>query len=246
MFYLSECLIIKNENQYLIEHLTRQIQSGIEHFYIFDNNSNISVDTFLNDYPDLKKLCTIENWNNYQNECYAYFIDKYSKETKWCSFTDTDEMYEGNLLALCKEYENKFAVIYFKGLTHGCNNQAFYDSTKTLWERFYSDIITRWFYRKCVVQTEFCERQTAHYTILKPTQFGVAGQPSTVTLHHFFYKSLEEWILKIKRGVILQNEHLVLWHFFIDNQLPKKEINTLLKKYNINFYFHTGHFQKKI
>ena len=61
MYYLTECLIIKNENQRLIEHLKDNAQSGIEHFYIYDNESDVSVETFLkNNAPELLSKCTID------------------------------------------------------------------------------------------------------------------------------------------------------------------------------------------
>ena len=59
-YYLSECLMIKNENQYLHEHIVSDMEAGIDHFYIFDDKSDIPVEKFLSDnHPELLQYCTI-------------------------------------------------------------------------------------------------------------------------------------------------------------------------------------------
>ena len=86
-YYLTECLIIKDENQYLIEHLTQNAKSGIEHFYIYDNYSKESVYDFLNhNAPEFLNKCTINlraTSRNFQEDSYQDYIDIFSKESIW-------------------------------------------------------------------------------------------------------------------------------------------------------------------
>ena len=43
MDYLSLCLICKDENDYLAEWLDYHILMGVERFYIYDNESQVSL-----------------------------------------------------------------------------------------------------------------------------------------------------------------------------------------------------------
>ena len=44
---IAECLLIKNENRYLHEHIINNVRAGIDFFYIYDNNSDEPVKQFL-------------------------------------------------------------------------------------------------------------------------------------------------------------------------------------------------------
>ena len=48
---IAECLLIKNENRYLLEHLAYNAAAGIEHFFIYDNLSDTPVAAFLREMP---------------------------------------------------------------------------------------------------------------------------------------------------------------------------------------------------
>jgi hypothetical protein len=44
---IAECLLIKNENRYLLEHLAYNAAAGVDHFFIYDNLSRTPVADFL-------------------------------------------------------------------------------------------------------------------------------------------------------------------------------------------------------
>lgn len=224
MHYLSECLIIKNENQYLYEHLKTNARAGIDFFYIYDNASTVPVFDYLKETaPELLNICSVERFTaapgceNTQTECYKTFIKNHADETQWAAFIDTDEQFSGNLKNLCKGCESVANLLIFKGLVIGANNKAFYEN-KPLKERFSGDIIKRWGYNKNVVQTRFLIEQSAHKSILKPSNFLTVSYPSDVVLYHYYYKSLEEYIWKIKRGSA-QNTVRRFKNFFDDNKI---------------------------
>ena len=243
MYYLSECLIIKNENQYLLEHINSDVQAGIEHFYIYDNLSDYSVEFFLKENaPNLLKKCTIEIFADEstlrQQNCYAKFLKQHGKETKWIAFTDTDEIFEGDFKTLCKENESEFAGFYFNGIVHGANGHAF-KNNKTLKENFYNDVISSWFYRKSVMQTEFIKIQDIHTTTLNTNKKIIIVKndlKEKVKLHHYFYKSFEEWVLKVLRGSMHNSELYRIWLFFKDNKIDNCEMQQVLSKYNVTLY----------
>lgn len=243
MYYLVECLIIKNENQYLLEHLYKGVQAGIEHFYIYDNLSEIPVSDFLNQ-SDFKEKCTIEIWHNTdqnQLDCYSHFLKKHRKDAKWCAFIDTDEMLEGSLLNLCKQSEN-YLSLKIRQIVHGCNGMVYADYSKTLTERFQSDIAKMQMF-KMVVQLEYLNKQYPHHSYIdteKAKEISIKHWLKVVDwneqcqLHHYFYKSFEEWLQKVKRGnVYAHNRGWLLKTFFNDNEIPDNERDLLLKKYGL-------------
>ena len=237
MHYLSECLLIKNENQYLLEHLNSNVQAGIEHFYIYDNNSDNCVEKFLSDYPELRKRCTIEifpDTEHKQLDCYEHFLNSHRNDSVYCAFVDTDEMFDGDLL---KEISNNGDVYEFRGLIHGCNNQAFYED-KSLKDRFFADKIYRWNYTKCIAKLDNLIKQYPHQSKCKKHD-KIFVAPAFSQLHHYYYKSFEEFVWKIKRGTIQKNTVRWLNTFFQDNTLPDSEVKEVLDKYGIDLKFKT-------
>lgn len=90
-YYLSLCVIIKNED-YLEEFIIYYIANGVEHFYLYDNESDIPLKKRLNK-PIFKKFCTIID---YPGKCcqmpvYNHCIQKTRNETFWLIIVDGDE-----------------------------------------------------------------------------------------------------------------------------------------------------------
>ena len=53
-YYISICLLAKNENNYINEWLKWHIDLGVEHFYIYDNDSDIPlINNIYKDYFSL-------------------------------------------------------------------------------------------------------------------------------------------------------------------------------------------------
>lgn len=117
-YYSSLCLLIKNENEYLKEWLDHHDKIGIEHFYIYDNDSEIPVEQIIKDYKNgyyLNKT-TIIKWNgkfkHMQHECYEHCLLNFGNDTRWLGFVDTDEFMETNenINDLLSEYEEDFCL----------------------------------------------------------------------------------------------------------------------------------------
>lgn len=250
-YYLVECLVIKNENQYLFEHITDNMRAGIEHFYIYDDKSDVPVEEYLkNNYPELTQYCTFNNvcdefWDpefERQTNVYSDFLRTYGPETKWCAFTDTDEIWEGDVPEFLKKNEDKPGFI-FEGLVHGANGHV-WENGKSMKENYYDHIVTRWSYKKLIVQPELVERQQAHVVVFKDhSQEAVYLPECNITLHHYFYRSLEEFVKKVFRGSVNEKLVIQMWMFFIDNKLDQKDVDEVFKKYKVNMMTHSpnGH-----
>lgn len=206
-YYLVECLIIKDENEYLLEHLQRNYAAGIEHFYIYDNESSTPVVDWLQaNAPEWLDKCSItpipDTSNNRQLVAYNTFLNDHAADTTWCAFVDTDEMFVGNLVSLCQENEEQYAGIYFREFTHGDNGHLI-KTEGTQFERFADhDVSLRWPTYKCLVQTNKVERQYPHKAEFKnkSSKVKIMGYHQSPTLHHFITRSWEEYQNKQKRG----------------------------------------------
>jgi len=244
MYYLSECLIIKNENQYLTEHLTENVRSGIEHFFIYDNYSDKPVSEFIaENIPHLADRCTVELFPTTrltQVDCYAHFLSQHRDDTKWCAYIDTDEMLEGDLAKLCRDHEDILTLSLIQTM-HGANGQAYADFSKTLTERFKSHILQRQFMCKCVAQTQYVQKQFPHHTDLKDAYKFPRSKwlkffkddNGICKLHHYYYRSFEEWLQKVNRGNVLSDFGDYVSRFFVENSIPDADRDYLLKKYGL-------------
>lgn len=258
MHYLSECLIIKNENQYLLEHLKKNYQGGIEFFYIYDNESDQPVEEFLKtnapEWLDKGKIEVFLRTEKIQIDCYDKFLKDHRDETKWCAFFDTDEMIEGDLKKLCKEHENYLTLDIYQ-IMHGSNGVIYADYSKTLTEQFKDHVLKQRHMIKCVSQVKYVKQQINHHSFVDtslareisiPTEFWNKRFKSdeikeVVQLHHYFQKSFEEWCIKLKRGNITCSKESSGWplnlYFIENNKIPEKDLNFLLDKYDLTMDF---------
>jgi len=90
-YFLSLCCIIKNE-RYLEEFIMYYRLLGVEHFYIYDNESTQKISDRLNN-PYFKKMCTIINFPGKVQQLNAYndCLKNYGNQTKWLIIVDGDE-----------------------------------------------------------------------------------------------------------------------------------------------------------
>ena len=125
---------------------------------------------------------------------------------------------------------------------HGANGQAYADYSKTMTERFQEHVVN-FPMVKMVVKMKYLDKQFPHHSylndeaIVKDLQFWMKDVTwnETCQLHHYFYKSFEEWLIKIaKRGSVISSFNWELNKFFEENTIPEKDKIELLKKYNIS------------
>lgn len=119
-YNVSICAIFKNEASYLKEWIEFNHIVGIDHFYMYNNNSEDNYLEILQPYID-SGLVTLVEWpyNQKQMESYKDCIDKFSKETKWIGFIDIDEFIipksTDNVYDFLKDFEKRGSVnIYWR------------------------------------------------------------------------------------------------------------------------------------
>ena len=101
IYNLSLCSIFKNEAPFLVEWLEYHLLIGVDHFYLYNNNSTDEFKLKLAPYID-KGIVTLVDWpdNPGQLSSYKHWYQNYRHDTKWVSFLDLDEF-------ICPRYNNK-------------------------------------------------------------------------------------------------------------------------------------------
>ena len=129
----SVCLLIKDENDFLEEWLDNYWNIGVEHFYIYDNNSKIPVKETISKIKDgfYVNKCDVILFTEYkhmQYDCYKNCLINYGQESRWIGFLDTDEFVEftdgtTDIKDFLKEFESNLGV-WIPWETYGANGHV--------------------------------------------------------------------------------------------------------------------------
>jgi len=89
---LSVVLIIKDEGKYILEWLEYHLMAGVQHFYIYDNESTDDTKKLLREYIDAGVI-TYHYWpgKKQQLPAYNHAIENYKNDTEYMAFIDADE-----------------------------------------------------------------------------------------------------------------------------------------------------------
>lgn len=150
-YKVSICAIFKNEAIYLKEWIEYHKIVGIEHFYLYNNNSEDDYQSVLKPYIN-EGVVTLVQWphNQAQMQAYKNGVEQFSKETEWLSFIDIDEFIvpvaTENIYEFLKPFQKNRPVVlaYWKmfgtsgKITRNLDNLITEDLTVT-WDKF-SDI----------------------------------------------------------------------------------------------------------
>jgi len=221
MYELALCCIVKDENEYLEEWISYHLKIGVQHFFIYDNESKIPVHKTL-ETLGLLQYVTVSNIYGKAKQIKAYndCLTRYRKSCKWIGFIDVDEFIvpkstNGDLIGLLKEFE-QFGGLGMNWLVFGSNghvkrtNQPQLQSFLLRSEENFS--VNR--HVKMIVQTKFVNRSTgAHsfsflgsYCCVNENFVPISGSYSDISvgkvqLNHYYCRSLEEYYDKIERGL---------------------------------------------
>lgn len=86
------CAIFKNEAKYLYEWLSYHDAVGVDHFFLYNNNSVDAYLDVLRSWPDQSKI-TLIDWPEVpgQTSAYRHMLDTHRNDSAWCAFIDLDE-----------------------------------------------------------------------------------------------------------------------------------------------------------
>ena len=224
-YYCSLCLITRDENEYLEEWLRWHILQGVEHFYIYDHGSKQPVREQVEGLgEEIAGKVTVIDWSgshrDAQPDAYNDCLARFRGESRWIGFIDTDEQIEvktgQTLPQFLKGYE-EYAGVFAVWVTYGACGQV-KKLPGLLRERFTRpDHCCEWndCAGKVIVQPVYMERMVIHNGKAREG-FAVADEhgreieeyhttsqhPTTdyICVNHYYTKSYEEWLNKLRRG----------------------------------------------
>ena len=108
-YNVSICTIFKNEAPYLKEWIEFHRIVGVDHFYLYNNNSEDEFRDILAPYLSAG-IATLVEWprNQAQMEAYWHCVDHYRTETRWLGFIDIDEFVVPRKMDTIYEFLQKF------------------------------------------------------------------------------------------------------------------------------------------
>tara|TARA_B100000073_G_C23682635_1_gene553163 strand:+ start:551 stop:1339 length:789 start_codon:yes stop_codon:yes gene_type:complete len=216
-YFLSLCCIIKDEDN-IEEFITHHRILGVEHFYIYDNESKIPLKERL-DKKYFKDICTIYDFPGKakQLEAYNNCVNKVKNITKWLIIIDGDEFILPkkcfSLRDFLKDYENYHGIginwVMFGSSFHNEKQDGFLidkyrycegsqnQHIKPIIKPNYVKLpITNMHYIETIDKTKNVD---AHKRIINGP-FNTNPTIDKIQINHYWGKSYQDMEEKIKRG----------------------------------------------
>lgn len=218
-YFLSILTAVRDENEYLKEWLDYHISMGVDHFYIYDNESIAPIYEYLQsiEYEHIDRV-TVIPWKTTvytQQDTCNHWLKTYGEETKWFICMDVDEFVK------IKEGQDKTLIEFL-------NDNSAYSSIKCKWKHFTADgrvektdepVMERF-----TTETDWSDwkqggkyfaqsNRVSHFISYVPQvrlnmqtlDFNSQIISDFYQLNHYFTKSYEEYLEKLRRGSVNPN-----------------------------------------
>lgn len=158
-YEVSLCLIFNNEAPFLKEWIDYHLTVGVQHFYLYNNNSTDNYKTVIDSYIQ-KGIITLIDWpyQQAQMRAYQHCYENFRHETKWISFLDADEF-------ICPKYKltiqewledfSKFPAVNIQWLIFGTNGLTEHDFSKNVIEQYHLAWNDFYYHGKCIINTRY-------------------------------------------------------------------------------------------
>ena len=158
-YQISLCLIFKNEAPFLKEWLDYHLTVGVDHFYLYNNNSDDDFMRVLKPYID-GNIVTLIEWpyNHSQFKAYKHCYESYRNETNWISFLDADEFVVPKYVDTIGEWLqkfNKYHAVNIHWLMFCTGGVLEHDYNKNVIEQYHACWNDFWNHGKCFINTRF-------------------------------------------------------------------------------------------
>lgn len=180
-YRISLCLIFKDEAPFLKEWIDYHLTIGIDHFYLYNNNSEDNYLNVLEPYIG-GGLVTLIDWPEpySQFKAYKHCFDTYRLESNWIAFIDADEFicpkYDTDINDWIKKFD-KYPSIMIHWLIFGTGGQITHDINRWVIEQYFSSWDYLYRYGKCLINTRYniadYSWHVHHHTYMKYRIFGV-------------------------------------------------------------------------
>ena len=181
-YRISLCGMFKNEGLFLKEWVEYYIMIGVDHLYMYNNNSDDNYLEILQPYID-EGFVTLVDWteNHAQIEGYKNCFDRFRNETQWLAFIDLDEFIvprkDNDINEWIKRYERYPSVLLYWKM-FGTGGKMKHDANQLVIEQYY--ICQKGFGHnvgKCIFNTDYeiayYNEITHHYTCVYYNLLGI-------------------------------------------------------------------------
>lgn len=242
-YTVSICAIFKNEGPYLFEWIEFCRTIGIDHFYLYNNNSTDDFLNVLQPYIE-SKVVTLIDWPQRQGQIAAYqdCIKNFSSETNWLGFIDIDEfivpIHDNNIKTYLKKF-SRYPSVKLYWQVFGTSGYV----ERNIKSSILSDFIVCWRKHdevgKCFYNTAFKfkpnipQNKGLHHSLwgthnginIPPVNcfgaFSNRGIEKATTsdfpiqVNHYFTKSFNEYIQKTSKGDVYykKNPHTLAYFY---------------------------------
>ena len=232
LYKLSIVLIVKNDGCYIKEWIEFHRAMGVEHIYLYDNNSSDELCSILEEYIR-EGFVEYQLWKGTQCDAYDDATSKYKNETKYMAFIDSDEflfsLENKNLVYTIDNIVESYENLHFKFLEMHCGgigvNWRMYGTSKHKYKPV-GGVIENYVYRapdgfcenvhiKSVVNPRTVLKCGIHHMEYFPGFQCISENGSAIVepffrdskceklrINHYYTKSEEEFWRKINRGWI--------------------------------------------
>lgn len=159
-YSVSLCGIFKNEAIFLKEWIEYHLLVGVDHFYLYNNNSQDNYEEVLKIYTE-KGIVTLIQWPTLQGQILAYkhWYENFRNETQWVSFLDIDEFiclkYEVSIKKWVEKYKKYPSVLMYWKM-FGSSGLLEHDTNKLVIEQYHSCWRSLYHTGKILFNTDFC------------------------------------------------------------------------------------------
>ena len=204
--FLSVCVIVKNEARYLPEWIAYHQLIGVDHFYVYDNNSEDKLSSALLLFSNFVTLIPWPKSDQQQRAAYRHFFDTYSDRCSWVAIIDADEFiaYKGEgdlrsyLRALSRENAVMMQWVIFGTSGHVARPAGLVIESYTQCHSLSPDPNIKTICRPAAVSA--VEITSPHRFAYRDGRAGLAAELGTISVYHYVTRSLEDLNAKMERG----------------------------------------------
>lgn len=174
-YKLSICAIFKDEAPFLAEWVNYHAMLGVEHFYLYNNNSTDNYKEVLNPFIQ-RGLVTVKPWtkNFAQMEVYKDFYETQRHKTQWVAFLDVDEFIcpieKNSIIEWLYNYD-KYPAILINFKFFGTGGKTKHDYSRLVTEQYIHCWDELSPYGKSIVNTDYDIVEFDYKTNHCPTLF---------------------------------------------------------------------------
>lgn len=217
-YTISLCGIFKDEAAFLEEWIEYHLLVGVDHIYLYNNNSQDNYKDVLKKYIDQGIVSLIE-WPILQGQILAYkhWHENFRNETQWVSFLDIDEF-------ICPKYESS--------IKEWIQKYKKYPSVLMYWKMFGSSGLLEHDFDKLVIEQYHICWENLYHTgkILFNTDFYIGK--FDLGVHHLTQAELYFFNKKILIPPVNEFGYFVKWNIY-RGKYKEKENSTI----QINHYW---------